>query len=146
MLIPVDHKDSPYHCNYSDLDVMSAYPRYRVLVEGYIENYDGFTIPEPRDVAGLDLNRNFPSGWSKAVTGSGSSDYCSLHLHLSCLVIHFIGEHAASEPEVDYLVKVMGSRPNICGANAYHTAGGILLRLQVNALVVSQNVYLSCVI
>jgi len=28
-----------------------------------------------------------------------------------------------SEPEVDALVRAIGSRPNICGYNAYHTAG-----------------------
>ncbi len=82
--------------------------RYRLLVEGLIDNYDGFTIPVPADTAGLDLNRNFPAGWGKDVTGSG--------------------EHALSEPEIYALVRAIAQRPNICGYNAYHTNGGVLLR------------------
>ncbi|MBT6444096.1 MAG: carboxypeptidase, partial [Acidimicrobiaceae bacterium] len=33
-------------------------PRYRVLAEGTIESYDGFTVPKPRPPEGLDMNRN----------------------------------------------------------------------------------------
>jgi hypothetical protein len=56
VMIPADHKDSPFaQGDYS-------YPRYRLLIEGLIENYDGFTIPTPRKPQGLDLNRNFPAG------------------------------------------------------------------------------------
>ncbi len=32
------------------------------MEEGLIDNYDGFTIPVPKKVASLDLNRNFPAG------------------------------------------------------------------------------------
>ena len=38
------------------------------------------------------------------------------------------GDHPLSEPEIDALVRAIVARPNICGYNAYHTAGGLLLR------------------
>lgn len=81
---------------------------YRLLDEGRVEDHDGFTIPTPRAVQGLDLNRNYPAGWSTSVPGAG--------------------DHPLSEPEIDALVRAMVSRPNICGFNAYHTSGGVLLR------------------
>jgi hypothetical protein len=82
--------------------------RYRVLAEGLVEGHDGFTVPQPRDPAGLDLNRNFPAGWGTEVAGSG--------------------DHPLSEPEVDALVRAARARPNVCGYNAFHTAGGFMLR------------------
>jgi hypothetical protein len=33
-----------------------------------------------------------------------------------------------SEPEIDALVRAIVARPNICGYNAFHTSGGVLLR------------------
>jgi hypothetical protein len=33
-----------------------------------------------------------------------------------------------SEPEIDALVRAITARPNICGYNAFHTSGGVLLR------------------
>ena len=83
-------------------------PRYRLLDEGTLEDFDGFTIPTPRAVEGLDLNRNFPAGWGTGVPGSG--------------------DHPLSEPEIDALVRAIAARPNICGTNAFHTSGGVLLR------------------
>ena len=82
--------------------------RYRLLSEGRVRDYDGFTIPMPRDPSGLDLNRNFPAGWSTTVTGAG--------------------DHPMSEPEIDALVRTVRARPNVCGYNAYHTFGAVLLR------------------
>ncbi len=90
------------------LGVSVGKQRYRLLDEGTIENFDGFTIPTPRDPAGLDLNRNFPAGWGTTVLGSG--------------------DHPISEPEIDALVRTAGARKNICGYNAFHTAGGFMLR------------------
>jgi hypothetical protein len=86
--------------------------RYRLLTEGVIENYDGFTIDQPRDPAGLDLNRNFPAGWGVDVLGSG--------------------DHPMSEPEILALVRAVKARPNVCGYNAFHTAGGFMLRPSSN--------------
>lgn len=82
--------------------------RYRLLDEGRVVDHDGFTIPTPPPVQGLDLNRNYPTGWSTSVPGAG--------------------DHPLSEPEIDALVRAMIARPNICGFNAYHTSGGVLLR------------------
>ncbi|MFZ9731116.1 MAG: M14 family metallopeptidase [Ilumatobacteraceae bacterium] len=86
--------------------------RYRLLTEGLIENYDGFTVDQPRDPAGLDLNRNFPAGWGVDVLGSG--------------------DHPMSEPEIHSLVRAVKARPNVCGYNAFHTAGGFMLRPSSN--------------
>ena len=54
------------------------------------------------------MNRNFPAGWGTNVRGSG--------------------DHPLSEPEIDALVRAIVARPNICGYNAFHTSGGVLLR------------------
>lgn len=97
VMIPLEHRDAP-------LDAT----RYRVMSEGTVHDYDGFTIPLRRAPEGLDLNRNFPAGWDTGVTGSG--------------------DHPLSEPEIDSLVRAIASRPNICGYHAYHTSGGFLLR------------------
>ena len=82
--------------------------RYRMFAEGLIADHDGFTVPTPRDPEGLDMNRNFPAGWGTGVRGSG--------------------DHPLSEPEIDALVRAVIARPNVCGYNAFHTAGGVLLR------------------
>ena len=83
-------------------------PRFRLLEEGSVADYDGFTVPLPRAVEGLDLNRNFPAGWGSKVPGAG--------------------DHPLSEPEIDALTRAVIARPNICGYNAFHTSGGVLLR------------------
>ncbi len=83
-------------------------PRYRVLDEGVIEDFDGFSVPAPPAPEGLDLNRNFPAGWGAKVPGAG--------------------DHPLSEPEIDALVRAIVARPNICGFNAFHTSGGVILR------------------
>ncbi|MFZ9042210.1 MAG: M14 family metallopeptidase [Ilumatobacteraceae bacterium] len=83
-------------------------PTYRLLTEGTVSDPDGFSVPTPRAVEGLDLNRNFPAGWGTSVPGSG--------------------DHPLSEPEIDALVRAIAARPNICGYNAFHTSGGVLLR------------------
>jgi hypothetical protein len=82
--------------------------RYRMLYEGEIVDPDGFTVPLPSPPEGLDMNRNFPAGWGTTVRGSG--------------------DHPLSEPEIDGLVRAIIARRNICGYNAYHTSGGVLLR------------------
>lgn len=83
-------------------------PTYRLLEEGLVHEFDGFTIPTPGPVEALDLNRNFPAGWGTTIPGSG--------------------DHPLSEPEIDALVRAVAARPNVCGYNAFHTSGGVLLR------------------
>ncbi|MDH4144158.1 MAG: M14 family metallopeptidase [Acidimicrobiia bacterium] len=83
-------------------------PRYRLLREGRGIDLDGWTLPTPAPPEALDLNRNFPAGWSRATAGGG--------------------DHPLSEPEIDALVRAIVARPNICGYNALHTSGGVLLR------------------
>lgn len=106
----VEHSDEPRVMVAVAIDgvVAEGVTRYRLLDEGTISDYDGFTVPTPRAPQGLDMNRNFPAGWGTGVTGSG--------------------DHPLSEPEIDALVRAIVARPNICGYNAFHTAGGVLLR------------------
>ena len=68
-------------------DTSAGTSTYRLLDEGRIADHDGFTIPTPRAVQGLDLNRNYPAGWSTSVPGAG--------------------DHPLSEPEIDALVRAM---------------------------------------
>ena len=86
----------------------SGVTTYRLVDEGTVADHDGFTVPTPRPTEGLDMNRNYPAGWASKIPGSG--------------------DHPLSEPEIDALVRAMIARPNICGFNAYHTSGGVLLR------------------
>ena len=81
---------------------------YRLLREGWLRDHDGFTIPTPQTQEGLDLNRNFPAGWGQEVPGPG--------------------DYPGSEPEILALMAAVVARPNVCGYNAYHTSGGVLLR------------------
>jgi murein tripeptide amidase MpaA len=104
----VEHPDEPRQMVLLDPDGVTTRQRYRLLREGTITDFDQFTIPTPREPQGLDLNRNFPAGWGTTVTGSG--------------------DHPLSEPEIDALVRAVVARPNVCGYNAYHTYGGVLLR------------------
>lgn len=83
-------------------------PRYRLLAEGDVQDHDGFTVPIASPPQRLDMNRNFPAGWGTGVYGSG--------------------DHPLSEPEIDALVRAIVARRNICGYNAFHTSGGVLLR------------------
>lgn len=106
----VEHPDDPRVMQPVPVDGMveAGQQRYRLLDEGTIVDWDGFTVPTPRAPEGLDMNRNFPAGWGTGVLGSG--------------------DHPLSEPEIDALVRAITARPNICGYNAFHTAGGVLLR------------------
>ncbi|HEX7135996.1 MAG TPA: M14 family metallopeptidase [Iamia sp.] len=101
LLIPVPFDVGPR-------DETATGPRYRLLAECRVVDHDGFTVPTPRPPEGLDLNRNFPAGWGTKVTGSG--------------------DHPLSEPEILALVRAIAARPTICGYNAFHTSGGVLLR------------------
>jgi hypothetical protein len=82
--------------------------RYRVYAEGRVDHFDGFTVPAAGGPQRLDLNRNWPAGWATNIPGAG--------------------DFPGSEPEVSALIRAMTDRPNICGTNAFHTSGGVLLR------------------
>jgi hypothetical protein len=85
-------------------------PFYRLLVEGRIQNYDGYTIKVPPPLEGLDLNRNFPAEWAPEHEQRGA------------------GPYPTSEPEVRAMVQAVTDRPNITGHIAYHTFSGVHLR------------------
>lgn len=83
---------------------------YRILPEGFIENYDGVMLkPKPRK-EGLDLNRNFPAEWKQEHVQAGA------------------GPYPTSEPEVHAMVDFVARHKNITGAVCYHTFSGVLLR------------------
>ena len=83
---------------------------YRVMPEGTLKHYDGLTITVNKDLEGLDLNRNFPSGWRQEFEQVGA------------------GAYPASEPEVRAMVDFLTSHPNIGAAISYHTHSGVILR------------------
>lgn len=83
---------------------------YRVLPEGRLENYDGFTIQIPPHKEGLDLNRNFPMNWRHEGEQRGA------------------GPYPGSEPETHNLMHFITTHPNITGGVAFHTHSGVLLR------------------
>ena len=83
---------------------------YRILWEGAIRNYDGVTIKLAPELAGLDLNRNFPMEWAPEGEQGGA------------------GPYPVSEPETRAIVQAVVDRPNITGHIAYHTFSGVHLR------------------
>lgn len=83
---------------------------YRLLSEGTLENYDGFTIQMQLPKERLDLNRNFPEDWRQDNEQPGA------------------GPYPASEPEVRSVVEFIVKHPNLMGAISFHTYSGVLLR------------------
>ncbi|HUG24439.1 M14 family metallopeptidase [Piscinibacter sp.] len=83
---------------------------YRVMPEGTLKHYDGLTFSVNKDVEGLDLNRNFPTGWRQEFDQVGA------------------GPYPASEPEVKAMVDFFVGHPNIGAAISYHTHSGVILR------------------
>lgn len=86
---------------------------YRVMPEGRIANYDGVSVTVAGfagSAQGLDLNRNFPSGWRQEYEQVGA------------------GPYPTSEPEVRAVVDFIVRHPNICGGTSFHTFSGVLLR------------------
>ncbi len=83
---------------------------FRLLPEGTIQDYDGFTLKVRKHKQGLDLNRNYPSHWRQEFEQLGA------------------GPYPTSEPEVRALVAFLSSHLNICGGVSFHTWSGVLLR------------------
>lgn len=83
---------------------------YRILPEGTLLNFDGYTI-EPRPVKeGLDLNRNFSADWRPDHEQSGA------------------GPFPASEPETYAIMRFIADHNNITSGITFHTFSGVLLR------------------
>jgi len=83
---------------------------YRIVPEGRVEDYDGFTLRIKRPVQGLDLNRNFPASWRQEFEQLGA------------------GPYPTSEPEVRAVVDFVARHKNITGGISFHTWSGVLLR------------------
>ena len=83
---------------------------YRILPEGTVEDYDGYTLRIKKPRHGLDLNRNFPANWRQEFEQLGA------------------GPYPTSEPEVRAVVAFITEHPNIVGGTTFHTWSGVLLR------------------
>ena len=83
---------------------------YRLLPEGTIDGYDGFTLNIKKPLHSIDLNRNYPAHWRQEFEQVGA------------------GPYPTSEPEVRAQVEFLTSHLNICGGVSFHTWSGVLLR------------------
>jgi hypothetical protein len=83
---------------------------YRVLPEGTMEGWDGFTLRVKKRKEGIDLNRNFPANWRQEFEQVGA------------------GPYPTSEPEVRAIAGFFATHPNVTGGVAFHTWSGVLLR------------------
>jgi murein tripeptide amidase MpaA len=83
---------------------------YRVMPEGRVDNYDGFTLTMKKPPQGLDLNRNFPASWRQEFEQLGA------------------GPYPTSEPEVRAVVDFVARHKNLTGGTTFHTWSGVLLR------------------
>lgn len=103
----------------SDTDARLMRPRgadedggsyYRILPEGLIRGYDGYTVRNAPPRHGLDLNRSFPHGWAPESSQQGA------------------GPFPLSEPETRVLAAFFAGHRNINGVQSYHTYSGAILR------------------
>jgi murein tripeptide amidase MpaA len=83
---------------------------YRLMQEGLIENWDGYTVRAARRPEGLDFNRNYPFEWRTEGDQPGA------------------GPYPASEPEIRAQVEFIANHPNINLAITYHTFSRVILR------------------
>jgi hypothetical protein len=87
-------------------------PYYAIYPEGYIEHWDGHSVP-PFDFLGdnaIDLNRNFPFHWAPEPRQEGAGGY------------------PMSEPESRAVVAFAERHPNIFAWLNLHTFGGCYIR------------------
>jgi hypothetical protein len=87
-------------------------PYYKLYPEGFIEHFDGHSIPAPffLDDNPIDLNRNFPWSWAPSHEQVGA------------------GPFPASEPEARAIVEFATRHPEIFAWLNLHTYGGVLIR------------------
>jgi len=83
---------------------------WRIIPEGRVRNFDGVEIRMNKDKQGLDLNRNFPSGWRQEFEQVGA------------------GPYPTSEPEVRAVVDFIARHSNIGAGVSFHTHSGVILR------------------
>ncbi len=83
---------------------------WRVVPEGRLRAYDGVEIRVNPNREGLDLNRNFPSGWRQEYQQAGA------------------GPYPVSEPETRAIVDFIVRHPNLCMGVSFHTHSGVILR------------------
>jgi len=83
---------------------------YRLLPEGYLEDYDGYQIKLAKPHQGLDFNRNFPFEWKPESDQRGA------------------GPYPGSEVEIKAMIDFIIDHPNINTAITYHTYSGAILR------------------
>ncbi len=87
-------------------------PAYKLWPEGRIEDFDGFTVPDPGylcDTA-TDLNRNFPYDWRPEPEQLGA------------------GAWAGSTPEATAIIRFADAHPEIFLWLNLHTFGGCFIR------------------
>lgn len=109
----IDSTDARLMVQRSPLDIEG--PFYHIYTEGVLRDAQGNLVEKPQQpfaVAatkfGLDLNRNFPSGFSPLTNGAGP--------------------FPLSEPETRNQVEFIAQHKNIAGVLLYHTTGGVLFR------------------
>jgi hypothetical protein len=87
-------------------------PFYRLFPEGFIERWDGFSIPRPHYLSDTetDMNRNFPTDWRAEPDQIGA------------------GPFPMSEPESRAVVEFAARHPNIFVWLCMHTFGGVYIR------------------
>jgi len=92
--------------------IEDAGPFFRIYPEGFIERWDGFTLPKPFFMSDTetDLNRNFPSDWRPEPDQIGA------------------GAFPASEPESRAITEFAAGHPNIFLWLCMHTFGGCYIR------------------